>query len=125
VKYSKVDFALVNKIGNDVGYLFQIIDDLLDFKGEDKTLLADLKNGNINYFLLKLNLDQDYNEDELSKLNFESIINLVIDDIKSLTTTINNDFKTLLESYPQDSYSSQGLALFEFFVDQLANRYKQ
>lgn len=125
VKFENIESPLIDKIGNEIGLLFQIVDDYLDFKGEDKTLLADLKNGNINYFLLKMqemNLSTD--EDKI-KENLALTLKEVEVEIEELKSSILNDFITLLKLENIDLYSENRKASFNFFLEQLASRYKK
>lgn len=44
---------LPDKIGNELGLMFQIADDCLDFSSTSKTRAADLENQNINYLFVR------------------------------------------------------------------------
>lgn len=124
VKFGNLENDLIDKIGNDIGLLFQIVDDYLDFKGEDKTLLADLKNGNINYFLLKMkemNLSTDESE---IKNSLKKVLVIVEDEISELKETILIDFCTLLSANEVQMLDEEKKGKFNFFLEQLASRYK-
>tara|TARA_B100001971_G_scaffold215190_1_gene259693 strand:+ start:130020 stop:130904 length:885 start_codon:yes stop_codon:yes gene_type:complete len=124
VKFGNLENELIDKIGNDIGLLFQIVDDFLDFKGEDKTLLADLKNGNINYFLLKMKeMNLSVDEAEI-KASLSKTLKIVEVEIAQLKVTILNDFIKLLKLSEVELHSQEREAKFNFFLEQLASRYK-
>jgi len=124
VKYGMKRTELIEKIGNDIGLLFQVVDDVLDLKGEDKTRFADLKNGNINYYLLKMQMnDMEISEKSLFE-NLGFIMKIIKVDIEQIKSNILNDFNTLLEVLPKSESQEIQKLMFTKFVDELANRYK-
>jgi octaprenyl-diphosphate synthase len=125
VKYNDFNQELVNQIGNDIGLLFQIVDDVLDLRGEDKTRFADLRNENINFYLLKMQeKDIELTEAALFE-NLDQIMQVIQEDIAKLSVNIKTAFIRLLETLPTDNNQESKLAKFNFFVDELANRYKK
>lgn len=124
VKFGNIENELIDKIGNDIGLLFQIVDDFLDFKGEDKTLLADLKNGNINYFLLKMKEHGLSTSENDIKESLEKVLSIVEEEINSLKLEILNDFCSLLNISEIQMLDEERKGKFNFFLEQLASRYK-
>ena len=124
VKFGNIEHQLIDKIGNEIGLLFQIVDDYLDFKGEDKTLLADLKNGNINYFLLKMKEMGLSTEESKIKESLSVIMSEVEEEIENLKDSILSDFKELLKLPEVNLSSAERINMFNFFLEQLASRYK-
>jgi geranylgeranyl pyrophosphate synthase len=124
IKYNEFDKNLVQKIGNDIGLLFQIVDDVLDLRGDDKTRFADLKNGNINYYLLIM----QKNNIELTEAalfeNLDMVMSVITKEIDELTKVIKEDFTQLINELPSNLDKEAKIAKFNFFVDELANRYK-
>lgn len=124
VKYNDCDKELVTSIGTDIGLLFQIVDDVLDLRGDDKTKLADLRNENINFYLLKMQESGIELTEEALMENLDKIMAIIKADIEDLTDKIKTSFNTLLDELPADSEKEVKSAKFNFFVDELANRYK-
>ncbi|WP_129599587.1 polyprenyl synthetase family protein [Anaerophilus nitritogenes] len=63
---SNTEIKALKSYGENIGYAYQIIDDILDFTGDEKILGkpigADLKEGNITLPIIKLIEDQEYKE---------------------------------------------------------------
>ncbi len=126
-------------IGEYLGYAFQLIDDLLDYTGNEKTfgkpILNDIKEGKITYPLLKALQKSSYEEKQKFKSILEKIKNnnYSQNDIKFIkdivikyegdkdTLKVAKEFvesaKKLISELPQNEYSSFLYNLADFIVN--------
>ena len=113
--------SLSFKVGQKLGILFQLVDDLMDFANTGKSSLIDLENGNPNYVLIRIR--EKFSPLELDRpqlLKMAKVeIKLAQEKIDSLRAEVNTDFKKLLENSPFDDEK----LLFEEFTEALATRH--
>lgn len=134
-KYPPNTIQILDEIGLNIGLIFQMKDDLLDFSTKVKTPYLDLKNNNINYVFsaLKDELSDSDKElvvkasqvDELPKELQEKIFKKIKDldvELSLLSAKIVNDFDDFQSKYLESSKGIQLLSFMQIIVNKIVSR---
>lgn len=123
----------LREYGRLLGLAFQIVDDVLDYAGDEarlgKPVGSDLRDGNITLPLIlyvrsyagdgvadKVLRAETFSEDEVQEIVGEVIASGAIDESRREARTLVNQAKTHLASVPTNQYSSTLEALADYVV---------
>ena len=121
----------MHEIGEELGILFQIKDDLLDFTVEDKTKALDLRNNNINYvfsLFKKSNVELKTSfkrADSMSDLTAKELIYLsekkqmAEDKLQQRATSVRNLMRGVCNEYLEEKYWKDFISFVESFINKI------